>query len=143
MVLTVNVLLILDLWEVIFFSQAKHVMGHSESFQWGRDFFLPLNCPECSKEQFWGQKSLGPLEKSQEITPYMLCPRRKNNITNFKNQRCIGIFMLYIFWPILRDFLRGPNSFDPYIVLSTAVMFLNCPRLSVSSAGLLKILNYI
>ncbi len=51
------------------------------------------------KGQFRGQKSLGPLEISWEMAHYVVCPKpKKNNIPNFQNQRCIGIFMsLYFF----------------------------------------------
>ena len=44
--------------------------------------------------QFRGQKSRGPLEISREMAHYVVCPKQqKNNIPNFQNQQCIGIFM--------------------------------------------------
>jgi hypothetical protein len=43
--------------------------------------------------QFRGQKGLGSLKKSQEMPDYKFCPRQKDNITHFQNQRYIGIFM--------------------------------------------------
>ncbi len=43
--------------------------------------------------QFRGQKGLGPLEKSRELSHYEFCPRKENNISHFPNQRCIGYFM--------------------------------------------------
>jgi hypothetical protein len=39
--------------------------------------------------QFWGQKGLGPFEKPREMPHYMFCPRKKNNIPDFQNQRYI------------------------------------------------------
>jgi hypothetical protein len=50
-VLTINVPLILKVGK-IFFSGAKHIMGHFE----GQRPFLPLNCLEHSKGQFWDKK---------------------------------------------------------------------------------------
>ncbi len=40
--------------------------------------------------QFRGQKGLGPLEKSLELSHYELCPLKKNNLPHFPNQRYIN-----------------------------------------------------
>jgi hypothetical protein len=55
--------------------------------------YLPLNCPERSKGQFWGQKIQGPIKKSQEMPHYMFYPRQKICLLDLQNQRYIGIFM--------------------------------------------------
>jgi hypothetical protein len=71
LVLTIIVLLILKVWKV-FFSLAKHIMGHFE----GR----------------------GPLEDSPEMSHYLFFRSEKNNKEQFQNQRYIGIFIsLYIY----------------------------------------------
>ncbi len=48
-----------------------------------RDIFLRSG-------QFRGQKGLGPLKKPREMPHYMFCPRKKNNIPDFLNQRYIN-----------------------------------------------------
>ncbi len=62
-----------------------------------RKFKLTINAPLILKPGilffFRGQKGRGPLEKPQEMPHYMFCPRQKNNFQDFKNQRCIAIFM--------------------------------------------------
>ncbi len=45
--------------------------------------------------QFRGQKGLGPLEKQREMPHYMFCPRKKNNIPDFQNQRYINSYKLF------------------------------------------------
>jgi hypothetical protein len=71
----INVPRFLKVWEIIFFSLAKHIMGL------------------CSG-QFRGQKGLSPLEKSLEMPHYMFCPRQKNILLDFQHQRYIGIFFI-------------------------------------------------
>jgi hypothetical protein len=46
--------------------------------------------------QFRGQKGLGPLEKSRELSHYEFCLRKENNISHFPNQQYIGNFMSQI-----------------------------------------------
>jgi hypothetical protein len=67
---------ILKVWD-IFFSRAKHKMGHFLGFFKGAETFLTLNCPEHSEGQFWGQKGQDPLEKPQAMPHYMFCPKQK------------------------------------------------------------------
>jgi hypothetical protein len=62
--------------EIIFFQRAKLIMGSS-----------------LRSGQFKGQKGLGSLEKSQELSHYEFCPRKENNISHFPNQQYIGNFM--------------------------------------------------
>jgi hypothetical protein len=42
--------------------------------------------------QFRGQKGLGPLEKSLELSHYEFCPLKKNNLPHFPNQRYINSY---------------------------------------------------
>jgi hypothetical protein len=39
-ILTINVPLILKVWDIIFFSRAKHIMGHFAGFFEGAETFL-------------------------------------------------------------------------------------------------------
>ncbi len=39
--------------------------------------FWPLNCPERSEGQFWGQKSRGPLKISRKMAHKVICPKTK------------------------------------------------------------------
>jgi hypothetical protein len=63
-------------------------MGHFAGFFKGADTFLtPM------LRTIGGQKVIGPLKKPQETPYYVFCPRQKNNVHDFQNQRYIGIFM--------------------------------------------------
>jgi hypothetical protein len=57
--------------------------------------------------QFRGQKGLGPLEKSLELSHYEFCPPKKNNLPHFPNQRYINS---YIEIPILVYALTAANK---------------------------------
>ncbi len=61
--------------------------------------------------QFRGQKGLGPLEKPREMPHYMFCPRKKNNIPDFLNQRCINSYIAIIY----RDACENANKTCPTI----------------------------
>ncbi len=39
-----------------------------------------------------GQKGVGPFEKPGEMSHYMFCPPKKNNIPDFQNQRYINSY---------------------------------------------------
>jgi hypothetical protein len=85
--------LILKMLEIIFFAGKLLYGPFRDIFKGGQDFFDPLNCPERSEGQFRGQKSRGPLKISRKMAHKVICPKTKNNLPNFQNQRCIGIFM--------------------------------------------------
>ncbi len=78
-VLTLDVLLILKVWEV--FLPVEHTMGHFEGFFRG------------------DQKSREPLKKSWEMPDCMFCPRQQK-LTHFKKQRYsvfyVPRYMIYI-----------------------------------------------
>jgi hypothetical protein len=78
----------------LFFFAGKLLYGPFFGIFWGgQDFFDPLNFPERSEGQFRGQISRGPLKISRKMAHKVICPKTKNNLSNFQNQRCIGIFM--------------------------------------------------
>ena len=56
----------------------------------GPRLFWPLNYPSLRLGQFRGQKGLGPLKKSLELSHYEFCPLKKNNLPHFPNQRYIN-----------------------------------------------------
>jgi len=65
--LTINVLLILQVRDIIFFMQEKHLMGPFKGFLGSSRLFWPhLNGPEYNQGLFWGRKI-----KSSSITPSM------------------------------------------------------------------------
>jgi hypothetical protein len=79
---------------LFFFAGKLHNGPFQGIFRGGPRLFWPLNCPERSEGQFWGQKSRGPLEIPREMAHYVVCPKPKKIISQiFKNQQCIGIFM--------------------------------------------------
>ncbi len=68
-------------------------------------------------------------------------PEKKMSLSHFKNQRYIVILSPYTYIGPLQGILEGGQDiFDPDIVLSAVIIFLNP---SCSSAGLLKNANYI
>ncbi len=84
-IITINVPLIMKMREIIFFAGKLLYEPFLGIFWGGQDFFDPLNCPEHSKGQFWGQKSRGPLKIFREMAHKVICPKTKNNLSNFQN----------------------------------------------------------
>ncbi len=67
----------------LFFFAGKLLYGPFQGIFWGgQDFFDPLNCAERS-----------PLKIARKMAHKVICPKTKNNLPNFQNQRCIGIFI--------------------------------------------------
>jgi hypothetical protein len=89
-VLTTNVLLILKVSEIIFFSRAKHIKGILKNFEGAETFLTSKLSPVHSKWQFWGQKVEAPSKIARNAPLYFL-PQTKNNLLHFQNQRYVGI----------------------------------------------------
>jgi hypothetical protein len=80
-IITINVPLILKMREIIFFLWANYFMGHFEGYFEGAKTFLTLYIvPK-------------PLKISREMAHKLICPKTKNNISNFQIQRYIGNFI--------------------------------------------------
>ena len=92
--LTINAPLILKMRDIIFFLRANYIMGHFKGYFEGAKTFLTPKLSRAQRGTILGSKKSRPPRNIPRNGPLCSLPKtKKNNIPNFQNQWCIGIFM--------------------------------------------------
>ena len=94
-----NVPLFKKLWDIIFFFWDNNFLIHFSGHFEGAKTFLTPKLSRAQRGTILGSKKSRPPRNIPRNGPLCSLPKtKKNNIPNFQNQRCIGIFMsLYFF----------------------------------------------
>jgi hypothetical protein len=93
-IITINAPLILKMRDIIFFLQANYIMGHFKGYFEGAKTFLTPKLSRAQRGTILESKKSRPPRNIPRNGPLCSLPKtQKNNIPNFQNQRCIGIFM--------------------------------------------------
>ncbi len=80
--------------DIIFLLRANYLMGNFKGYFEGAKTFLTLKLPRAQRGAILGSKKSRPPQNIPRNCPLSSLPKtKKNNIPNFQNQWCIGIFM--------------------------------------------------